>query len=159
MDRKSYIDSCTRIERHFLKVSGEDADADYALHELAHFIVLFRRLPRRRKDWWLITATIDKMPLGKTPFHEMRTVALQHVGLSALGQRPSLERLVRISWPGVENASYLWSLGGGAGKRVMRSRAQMMAITKRLIGEVSNRNLKLFVNEVKKWLKSEEFIE
>jgi len=132
--------SCERLADRYAKLSGESGDPDYAQHEIAHHIMLFRRLPRRRADWRTIEPTISAMPLGVCQLHELRVMALQYVTYGSLGWKPSLERLVDLSWPGLADAD----MARDRGKKIVQSRAATMRRVRSLACGVSSRSQKLY---------------
>jgi len=152
-------DRCDRIQKGFRRDRGEaGGDADYALHELAHFILLFRRVPRRRRDWTSIETTINKSSPGRSQLHELRALALECAGWRALGWKTSLERIVKMGWYNVNDLAEdtLNDLKGHPSRKrwtsLVRSRSHMMRLTKDFIGEVSPRNLALWTNTVRRWI-------
>lgn len=53
-------------------------DIDYCLHEMAHFVVLFRRAPRMSKDETQdMQFVLDELPCGRAQLHELRVIKLQ----------------------------------------------------------------------------------
>ena len=70
-------------------------DIDYCLHEIAHFVVIFRRAPRVHKgDPHEMQLYLDELPCGLAQLHELRVIKLQH-----LVQRTSrLYMLRQVMW-------------------------------------------------------------
>lgn len=141
---------CERIAERYAKASGEPgADADYALHELAHFLLLFRRLPTKRSDWRSISPTIERFSPGRSQLHELRTLALEYIGGKVMGWRPSLARLVEVGWWGVQDVVAPWSLRPW--KSLVRSRTHMLTLTWGFVEKVSPRNLSMYIGTVRAW--------
>jgi hypothetical protein len=129
---------CEAATRTFNKITRESGDADYAYHELAHHVVLFRCLPRCQTDWEF-TDTIERFPLGRSQLHELRVLALQHRGYQALGWRPSIRRLVDLSWPGIRDVD------GYRGRLVVWSETEARRAVRRLLPKISPRNVQTYV--------------
>lgn len=122
--------------------TGEDADADYAYHEWAHHTVLFRRAPRNRADYNSIQRTLASFTMGRAQVHEMRVIALQFVTYKLLGWRPTIERLVGLSWPGIEQVDDTnYDCGG---RMIVRTEELARRYVRRLVPRVSNRNVALY---------------
>lgn len=65
-----------------IDVSRGTGDLDYVLHELAHFVVLFRRAPRFTKDDPQdMELVLENMSCGLAQLHELRVIKLQHTVL------------------------------------------------------------------------------
>jgi hypothetical protein len=147
---------CEEVSHQYNKMTGEGADADYALHELAHHVVLFRALPRYRKDWRRIEHVIFGRPTGRAQDHEMRVLALQAVAYEKLGWNSSVERFVEMSWPGILEAadssfayvSYKWRKGRGGRKIVSTSKQAVEGVRARM-PKVSRRNVRMYINAVR----------
>lgn len=79
MNEERIIENYHALEDRLRGVYG---DADYVLHELAHFVVLFRRAPRMSKreveDMQMV---LDDMPCGFAQLHELRVIKLQRLVL------------------------------------------------------------------------------
>jgi hypothetical protein len=122
------------------------SDGDYVFHEVAHFIVLFRRRPRTKFDFsYLISDTIGMFPIGIAQVHEMRTIALQCVTYARLGWRPSVARMVDLSWPGLRDVDGLvdrWDHG----RRIIETETQARSYVRKLIPRTSAQNVRLYTN-------------
>jgi hypothetical protein len=137
---------CERACAAYKKASGTDADADYAYHELAHHVILFRALPRKRGDWCVIEQTIDLFPIGRSQLHELRVLALQFVAQERLGWKPKLERLVELSWPGIREVVLD---GRRTGEPAVGSEKEAVDRIRALVAVVSPRNLGLYTRAVR----------
>lgn len=52
---------------------------DYCLHELAHFVVLFKRAPQiLTSERVFMQKQFDAMTCGRAQLHELRVIKLQH---------------------------------------------------------------------------------
>lgn len=103
-----YTDSCApclRMEQSFERRFGFSGDADYLCHELAHFILRYGKLPRRRADWRRMDRELSEQPVGRAQLHELRVLALQGLTYIELGWKLSWKRLVGLSWPGLDEAA------------------------------------------------------
>ena len=103
-DSARYKDECTpcqRMEEAFKKRFGVSGDANYICHELAHFVMCYRTIPRYRRDWYVLERLLEERKIGRAQVHEMRTLALQGLAYIQLGWRVSWKRLVSLSWPGL----------------------------------------------------------
>lgn len=143
---------CERVSQRYMKLTGEDADADYAFHELAHHIVLFHSLPHRRRDWRSIEPTILKRSAGHAQVHEMRVLALQSVAYAMLGWNHAVDRFVEMSWTGLDEVPYQrahrqhpWR-SERHGRKVVHSAEEATAYVRRLMAGVSSRNVRLYMN-------------
>lgn len=147
---------CERASQRYRKLTGEDADADYAFHELAHHIVLFRSLPHRRRDWRRIEKTILERATGRAQMHEMRVLALQAVAYEVLGWNPAVERLVEMSWPGLDGAddSYVESVSWRdierPGRKVVSTLEAATTYVRAIMFEVSSRNVRMYTNAARR---------
>jgi hypothetical protein len=84
------------IARNYHKLEPRNGygDADYALHELAHFVVLFRRAPRMSKDEIQdMQMVLDDMPCGFAQLHELRVIKLQSIVLRCAA-KPILKQVM-----------------------------------------------------------------
>ena len=122
-------------------------DSDYAYHEAAHFIVLFRRPPRCKKDLDLIARTIDRFGAGRAQIHEIRVIALQVVTYRNLGWRPSVHRQIGLSWPGIREGvdSML------RGKAVVQTETAARRYVDAVLSRVSQRNSRRYAGLLKEW--------
>jgi hypothetical protein len=140
-----YSGTCARCEaatKHYGRATGEDVDADYAYHEWAHHTVLFRCAPSKRADYKSIQETIELFTMGRAQVHEMRVLALQYAAYKLLGWRPTVERLVSLSWPGIEQVDDTnYDCGG---RMIIKTEWQACEGVRRLIPQVSKRNVALY---------------
>ena len=93
------------MEQVFNKRFGFSGDADYVCHELAHFVLRYGKLPRRRADWRRMDRELWKQPVGRAQLHELRVLTLQGLAYIELGWKLSWKRLVGLSWPGLDEAA------------------------------------------------------
>lgn len=141
---------CQRVCDVYRRQSHVSADANFALHELAHHILLFRRLPRRRRDWNEIERTINRFSAGHAQDHELRTLAFQYVAYSQLGWRPSLNWLVSMSWPGIEDVARDESRHTD-NRTIVWSEHQAHRRMRALLPHVSRRYVDLYTRIVRRW--------
>lgn len=93
------------MEHGFDKRFGFSGDADYLCHELAHFILRYGKLPRRRADWRRMDRELGNQTVGRAQLHELRVLALQGLAYIELGWKLSWKRLVGLSWGGLDEAA------------------------------------------------------
>lgn len=140
--------SCARcdhaIEKYNAKID-QAGDSNFVYHELAHHVVLYRRVPRRARDWRRIERTIDPMTLGHAQTNELRTLALQFVAYEQLGWRPSIKQLVELSWFGLVDSESK-QIGG---RSLVETREGAEARVAALVSKVSARNVKMYVNALR----------
>lgn len=69
-------------------------DADYVLHELSHYVVLFRRAPCVVKsELYMMQCALDMMTCGQAQLHELRAVKLHAVTLG-VAAKPILAQVM-----------------------------------------------------------------
>jgi hypothetical protein len=139
---------CDCAAEEFRKRADVEADADFAFHEVAHHVLLFRRLPRTRQDWRRVEKTTDRMPVGVAQIHELRVLAMQAVATKALGWNDDVARLVENSWPGLHDAD----IGPEArlrGRKIVWTANDALARLRNYIPEVSSRNVRMYVRAVR----------
>lgn len=98
-------------------------DPDYALHELAHFVVLFRRAPRMRKqEFEDMAECLDVMTCGHAQLHELRVLKLEQlvVGDTAMN-------LLNSVWSGIHEAAYACERGQ---KDIVTSKTKALRLMK-----------------------------
>lgn len=135
---------CETASKKFARSARESADADYAYHELAHHVMLFNRLPRKKADWDNIDTSICTFSQGRAQLHELRVLALQFAGYSLLGWRPTIERLVRLSWGGIAEVDNL----SDHGQKIVHTEAEARRHVASL--PVSQTKIKLYSNAVRR---------
>jgi hypothetical protein len=82
-------------------------DYEYAVHELAHFVVLFRRVPRRSEvEFEDMQMVLDTMTCGRAQLHELRVLKLQNIVL-----KMPMKALLESVWSGILNAGYQLNRG------------------------------------------------
>ena len=99
----------TNLTINFGKVDPQrgTGNYDYAVHELAHFVVLFRRVPRRSKlEFEDMQMVLDVMTCGRAQLHELRVLKLEHVVL-----KMPMNRLLESVWTGILDAGYQLNRG------------------------------------------------
>ena len=92
----------TRIAENYFKIDSQRSGAHglYALHELAHFVVLFRRPPQLLKaEIEDMNQCLDTMSPGRAQVHELRVIKLQHDVLGV-----SIESVLCSVWFGIQEA-------------------------------------------------------
>lgn len=138
----TYCPKCDIAIRFFRRATGDDVDADFVYHELAHHTVLFRCAPLRRADYRSIQETIELFSMGRAQLHEIRVLALQHVTYKLLGWRPAVERLVSLSWGGIQQVDDTnYDCGG---RIIIKTEGQAREVVRRLIPQVSRRNVAVY---------------
>jgi hypothetical protein len=138
---------CETAATEFNRRARNSADSDYAYHELAHHVMLFRCLPKRKADWDAIQDVIELFPMGKAQIHEMRTLALQFVTYEKLGWRPTVERLVCLSWGGIKEVDDTCRYHNG--RYVVHTEPEARRYVEKLMPTVSARNVRLYANAVR----------
>jgi hypothetical protein len=98
MHRKGYALNADNIVVNYNRIDpdgrGGHGDIDYCLHEMAHFVVLFRRAPRKSKDDIQdMQFVLDDMPCGFAQLHELRTIKLQSIVLRCAA-KPILKQVI-----------------------------------------------------------------
>lgn len=74
-------------------------DVNYVIHELAHYAVLFRRIPTTKADVQDMQQCLDVMPCGRAQLHELRVMKLEHLSCGiAMPQR------IAQTWFGIVDA-------------------------------------------------------
>lgn len=152
-DDNNYWSDCVPCERMsvaYERGSKTAGDPDYALHELAHHVVLFRCLPKKKADWDSVEQTIELFSIGHAQLHELRTLALQFASQTALGWKPSLKRLVGMSWPGLREVEDTIRYDR-RGRRVVHTENEAVAYVRSLTLSVSARNLGMYSRAVRSW--------
>lgn len=122
---------CMRATYFFnarISIEPGAADSDLVYHELAHFMVLFRRVWQGRRDARRMQDQLDRMSLGHAQLHELRVVKVQYLAYRALGWRPRLDRVVGLSWPGVRDANMERS-----GRDLVRSETHMKHLVQAIV--------------------------
>ena len=56
---------------------GCDVCLEYARHEIAHFVVLFGRIPKTKADTQDMGEVLDNMTCGRAQRHELRVIRLE----------------------------------------------------------------------------------
>jgi hypothetical protein len=136
--------ACDRaVDRYNAKID-QAGDSNYVYHELAHHIVLFRRVPRRAIDWQRIERAIDPMTIGRAQVHELRTLALQFVAYEHLGWQPRVNELVELSWFGLVEAKER-----NGGRSLVETRQDAKARISAFVPKTSARNVRMYVNALK----------
>jgi len=144
--------SCESACTTFRARVGEDSDPDYVYHELAHHVVLYRRLPGEKRDWQSIARALMDWTIGRLLHHELRVIALQYVVQKKLGWRPSADRLVSLSWDGLRDVANAALdnravFEGRAADDLSRTTA--VRHVRRLRSEVSSRHVTMYANAVR----------
>ena len=125
---------------------------DHRQTELAHHVVLYRRLPGANRDWQSIAKALMDWTIGRSLHHELRVIALQYVVQKKLGWRPSADRLVSLSWPGLQDVANaaLDNRAVFAGRPADDlSRTAAARHVRRLHSEVSGRHVTMYANAVR----------
>lgn len=135
---------CETAARKFAQSSRLSADADYAYHELAHHVMLFGRLPHKKADWDRVTSVVGAFSQGQSQLHELRVLALQYASYSLLGWRPTIERLVELSWDGISEVDDY----SDKGEKVVHTPAAAQRLVAALV--VSPRKIRLYSNAVQR---------
>jgi hypothetical protein len=137
------------MEKVFDKRFGFSGDADYICHELAHFVLRYGKLPRRRADWRRMDRELWKQPVGRAQLHELHALALQGLAYIELNWRLSWKRLVKLSWGGLDEAarrngpeSYL------RGLPVVTTERGARAAVRAYRGDVSRRKVALLAGAI-----------
>lgn len=136
--------ACDRAVAKYNAKIDQAGDSNFVYHELAHHVVLFRRVPRRAKDWRRIERAIDPMTIGRAQVHELRTLALLFVAYEHLSWRPTIKQLVELSWFGLVEAKER-----NGGRSLVDTRQDAEAIVAVLVAKVSARNVRMYVNALK----------
>jgi len=98
---------------------GSSGDLDYCLHELAHYVVLFRKPPCKRKDDIEdMNMCLETMTCGRAQLHELRVIRLQFDVLKI-----PLVPLINSVWWGIEDAGYQ---SEGQQKSIVTSKAMAL---------------------------------
>lgn len=75
---------------------------DYCLHELAHFVVLFKRAPQiLTSERVFMQKQFDAMTCGRAQLHELRVIKLQHEVLGT-----SSRSILKSVMSGIREAAY-----------------------------------------------------
>lgn len=136
--------ACHRAIQSWHKISGEDADQSYVYHELAHHVVLFRRMPKHKRDCEAIGDTIRNFPVGRSQLHELRVLALQHAAHRVLGWRPSISYLVDLSWDGISDAARDGSAWNPRGTEIVTTKTAALRRVRQMISQVSGQNVAVY---------------
>jgi hypothetical protein len=100
----------TNLTINFGKVDPQRngiGDYEYAVHELAHFVVLFRRAPRKSKlEFEDMQMVLDTMTCGRAQLHELRVLKLEHTVL-----KMPMKTLLESVWTGILDAGYQLNRG------------------------------------------------
>jgi len=132
---------CDTATLAYWATTGDDVDADFVYHELAHHVVLFQCLPKKRADYRAIETSIEMFSMGIAQLHEMRVLALQFVTYKLLGWRPAIERLVSLSWPGMREVDDVPRRGG---KMLVTTERQARVGVRGFVSYVSKRNVAVY---------------
>jgi hypothetical protein len=122
-----------------MRVRKEPLDTDSVYHELAHHVLLFRRLPKTEKDLREIEQAIGKFSSRDSQLHEIRTLALQYATYKQLEWKVSMAGLIDPSWAGIREAEDDY----GRDRQVIKSETQAARVLREMIPEVSPRNIRL----------------
>ena len=135
---------CETAAEKFNRSAHQAGDPDYAYHELAHHVMLFGSLPHRKRDWDSVEETIRRFPQGRAQVHELRTLALQFAGYTLLGWRPTISRVVGLSWPGIKEVDDL----NDRGRPVVTTQAEAEQRTAEI--SVSPAKVRMYSNAVRR---------
>lgn len=107
-----------------------NGDAAFAMHELAHFVLLYRRQPRDKRDSVRMNLRLAKLGNAHAQLHEIHTLALEHAAYNQLGWRMSLARLVTTSWGGIEDPYNTGYNGQRHGTIVVKSKTHALRLAR-----------------------------
>lgn len=140
---------CDRAIKYWSQISGDDSDQNYAYHEAAHHVVLFRSVPKRKCSSDLISDVIRNFSVGRSQLHELRVLALQYEVHRGLGWRPSISRLVDLSWNGLAEARVDGAAWNERGMEIVMTRAAADRRVRLLVRDVSPRNSALYARALR----------
>lgn len=107
--------ACERLSARFHKIyeAGQGhGDSDYAMHELAHCVLLLGRCPRNKRCLRAVQKGLDTLPTGRAQIHELRTIRLQHEAQRVAGLASSLRRHLDLTWSGLQDVVHEADRGG-----------------------------------------------
>jgi hypothetical protein len=149
IDTRRYVDicvPCNRAAETFNKLTKENADAEYAYHELAHHVLLYGRPHREFLDCYIMQTHIDDLPVGLSQIHEMRTLALQGTAYMLLGWKVDWDGFVERSWWGLKDVMS----EGKTGQPVVFSYQEAAAYIEAWRGRVSKRKAKTLARAIER---------
>ncbi len=143
---------CYRSGEVFFEASGSPgADADDHYHEMAHHIVLFRKLPKKRDDWRLIGDVLEDYTAGCSQLHELRVRALEYVVFQAMGWRPSIKALVSATYSSLDDVNER-----NGGKKIVKTESQAIRIARGFAKKASPRNVRMLIGVIQRARNSED---
>jgi len=98
--------ACARLSIRFHKIYDRGqghGDSDYAMHELAHCVLILNRRPHGMRDMRVVQSVLDQMSMGRAQRHEMRTIRLQHEAYRMACLASNLRRHLGLVWQGMQD--------------------------------------------------------
>lgn len=122
--------ACERLAARFHKIYDAGAghgDSDYAMHELAHCVLILGRHPHGRHDMRDVQLVLDTLTTGRAQIHELRTIRLQHEAYRVAGLTSNLRRHLDLTWSGLEDVVHETERSGA---RVIKTETHALRIAR-----------------------------
>ena len=99
----------------------DSCDIEYICHELAHFVLLFKRKPKGCADFDSMDRILERMTKGRSQLHELHVIAIQRAVQSTLGLSLHTYSILTRSYDGIKDVADSRSRRG---KPIIRSFSQ-----------------------------------
>ena len=120
--------ACERISARFHETyeTGQGhGDSDYAMHELAHCVLVLGRRPRDKRCMRTVQRVLNALPTGRAQIHELRAIRLQHEAYRFCGLASSLHRHLELTWGGLQDVVYEADRGG---RPIVKTKAHALRV-------------------------------